>query len=196
MAEWADPGRVDLVDPDREALLDALVRHEVQFVLIGGAAIQSHGRRYDTLDVDVTPSAEDANLIRLAAALNELECRLVTDPADTSAWVAVPAGYFSARTLRAAQAWNLATRHGQLDLSFTPSGFPSGFAELARERSGWRPPVRTSASSSPPWRTSTLQSERPTAQRTAPTSPKSTHATIRRRITALPLRTRRALRAA
>lgn len=111
-------------DDEREALLAVLVRHEVEFVLIGGAAIQSHGRRYDTLDVDVTPSTDEANLDRLADALNELGCRLVTDPADTGAWVPLPAGYFTARSLRAATVWNLATRHGQLDVSFTPSGFP------------------------------------------------------------------------
>jgi len=28
--------------------------------------------------------------------------------------------------------WNLATRHGQLYISFTPSAFPSGYAELSQ----------------------------------------------------------------
>ena len=31
----------------------------------------------------------------------------------------------------AASVWNLATRHGLLDLSFTPSGFPGGYVALA-----------------------------------------------------------------
>jgi hypothetical protein len=46
------------MDAEREALLEVLLRHDVAFVLIGGAAIQSHGRIYDTLDIDVvqTPS--------------------------------------------------------------------------------------------------------------------------------------------
>ncbi len=35
------------------------------------------------------------------------------------------------RRLRAATVWNLATRHGQLDLGFAPSGFPDGYGELA-----------------------------------------------------------------
>jgi hypothetical protein len=69
------------LDPDREALLSALVHHEVRFVLIGGAAIQSPCGRYDTQDIDVTPDAEKTNLQRLCDALNELECRLVTEPA-------------------------------------------------------------------------------------------------------------------
>jgi hypothetical protein len=72
-----------------------------------------------------------ANLHRLADALNELDCPLVTDPANAAAWVPLPPGYFTPRTLLAATVWNLATRHGQLDLTFAPSGFPGGYGELA-----------------------------------------------------------------
>ena len=79
MAERADSG---VIGPDREALLGVLARHGVAFVLIGGAAIQSHGLRYDTPDMDVTPDTTPENLAALADALNELECRLITDPAD------------------------------------------------------------------------------------------------------------------
>jgi hypothetical protein len=47
MAEPADSGRVNpAIDAEREALLKTLVAHGVQFVVIGGAGIQSHGRRY------------------------------------------------------------------------------------------------------------------------------------------------------
>jgi hypothetical protein len=83
------------IDAEREALLKSLVDHGVQFVVIGGAGIQSHGRRYDTLDIDLTPDRDEANLHRLADALNELDCRLVTDPANTAAWVPLPPDYFS-----------------------------------------------------------------------------------------------------
>ncbi len=73
MAEPTDSGRVSpAIDAEREALLKTLVAHRVQFVVIGGAGIQSHGRRYDTLDIDVTPDRDEANLHRLADALNEL----------------------------------------------------------------------------------------------------------------------------
>jgi hypothetical protein len=59
MAESADSGRVSpAIDAEREALLKTLVGHNVQFVVIGGAGIQSHGRRYDTLDIDVTPDRD------------------------------------------------------------------------------------------------------------------------------------------
>jgi len=127
VAERAGPGGIDA---DREALLGVLGGHSVAFVLIGGAAIQSHGRRYDTQDIDLTPATTPENLTRLADALNELQCRLITDPADVGSWVELPAGYFTARSLLAARIWNLATRYGQLDLCFTPEGFPGGYADL------------------------------------------------------------------
>jgi hypothetical protein len=130
------------VDPQREALLGVLASHRVVFVLIGGAAIQSHGRRYDTLDIDLTPSTDHENLSRLAAALNELDCRLVTDPADIASWVALPSDYFTSRTLLAASVWNLATRHGQLDITFTPAGFPGGYSDLV-PRATLRPAAGT-----------------------------------------------------
>jgi hypothetical protein len=126
-----EPSDTGSVDPDREALLGVLMRHRVAFVLIGGAAIQSHGCRYDTQDVDLTPDTEPENLARLADALNELECKLVTDPADTASWVALPPDYFTPRSLLAAGVWNLATRHGLLDLTFAPTGFPGGYSDLA-----------------------------------------------------------------
>ena len=64
MAEPTDPGHVSAaIDTEREALLKALVDHGVQFVVIGGAGIQSHGRRYDTLDIDLTPDRDEANLV-------------------------------------------------------------------------------------------------------------------------------------
>ena len=72
-----------------------------------------------------------ANRILRIDALNELDCRLVTDPANTAAWVPLPPDYFTPRSLLAATVWNLATRHGQLDLTFAPSGFPAGYEVLA-----------------------------------------------------------------
>jgi hypothetical protein len=127
VVERADPGGVDT---EREALLGVLARHGVAFVLIGGAAIQSHGRRFDTQDIDLTPEITPSNLARLAEALNELHCQLITDPADDGSWVTLPSDYFTPRSLLAASVWNLATRYGQLDLCFTPAGFPGGYRDL------------------------------------------------------------------
>jgi hypothetical protein len=133
VAGSAAGGGVDQpVDPDRDALLAVLVQHDVAFVLIGGAAIQSHGGSYDTQDIDLAPEVGDANLQRMCDALNELECRLVTDLANTAAWVALPDDYFTPRSIRAASVWNLATCYGQLDVTFAPSAFPTGYAELSK----------------------------------------------------------------
>ncbi len=120
------------LDPDREALLAVLVHHTVRFVLIGGAAIQSHGGRYDTKDIDVTPAAEQENLQHLCDALNELDCRLIIDPANPAEWVPLPSDYFTPRSVAASTVWNLATRHGLLDISFAPSAFPDGYAALSQ----------------------------------------------------------------
>jgi hypothetical protein len=130
------------VDAERQALLGALARHGVRFVLIGGAALQTHGREYQTLDVDIAPDQANDNLDHLAAALEELECRLMVEPDDDSTWIAVPRGYFTAATLRRAAIWNLATRHGQLDVTFVPSGFPDGYRQL-RPNASRRPAAGT-----------------------------------------------------
>jgi hypothetical protein len=46
MAEPTDPGGVSpAIDSEREAVVKTLVAHGVRFVVIGGAGIQSHGRR-------------------------------------------------------------------------------------------------------------------------------------------------------
>jgi hypothetical protein len=67
VAGSAAGGGVDQpVDPDRDALLAVLIRHGVAFVLIGGAAIQSHGGAYDTQDIDLAPEGGEANLQRRA----------------------------------------------------------------------------------------------------------------------------------
>lgn len=114
------------VDGDREALLCALQQAGVEFVLLGGAGIESYGERYRTKDVDVLPERSTANLERLATALNGLECRLVVEPADRSQDVPLPAGYFTAASIARVAIWNLGTRHGDLDIVGTPSGFPGG----------------------------------------------------------------------
>jgi hypothetical protein len=72
---------------------------------------------------------------RLASALNELQWRLITDPADADAWVELPRDYFTASSLRAASIWNLAMNHGQLDLAFAPTGFPDGYRDLVTRAS-------------------------------------------------------------
>lgn len=120
------------VDARREALLQALQHGGARFILIGGAALQSHGQAYVTQDVDITPARSPENLARLAEILNTLDCRLVVDAADASQDVPLPAGYFTADNLGRQDVWNLATQLGKLDIAFAPSGFPSGYEQLRR----------------------------------------------------------------
>jgi len=99
-------------------------------VVIGGAALQSHGQRYETEDIDVTPDRAQQNLKQLADALNRLECRLEVDPAHPEKAVSLPPDYFTAGVLAQATVWNLRTAHGKLDLTLAPSGFPEGYTQL------------------------------------------------------------------
>ena len=59
-----------------------LVRHRVEFVLVGGVAANIHGYPLPTQDVDVTPATTTASYRRLAAALREMN--VVTQPTGTA----------------------------------------------------------------------------------------------------------------
>src|SRR6266508_1168441 len=63
-------------EPDPLAVLRALERHGVRYVLIGAAAARIAGAPVVTEDLDVTPATDRENLERLAAALRELGARL------------------------------------------------------------------------------------------------------------------------
>ncbi len=123
-------GETDPVDRGRETLLRVLRDGGVRFVVIGGAALQSHGQRYETEDIDITPNRAQQNLKRLADVLNQLDCSLEVDPAHPEKAVLLPPDYFTADVLAQATVWNLRTAHGKLDLTLAPSGFPQGYAQL------------------------------------------------------------------
>jgi predicted nucleotidyltransferase len=55
------------------AILAALERHDVRYVLVGGLAANAHGVRRTTRDVDVIVERSRENLERLARAARELE---------------------------------------------------------------------------------------------------------------------------
>ena len=106
-----------------------LVRHDVQFVLIGGVAGNIHGSPIPTRDVDVTPDASAENLERAAAALRDLDARLRVD--DESRGVPFDV---SGASLRKAPVWTLRTDLGDLDLVIEPAG-THGYADLKRDAS-------------------------------------------------------------
>jgi len=105
----------------------ALNRHQVRYVIIGAfAAIAQQAPIPATRDIGLTPEASQENLARLSLALKELGARIRTE--------AVPEGLpFShdATSLAAADVWNLICADGEFDISFYPSGFEGGYAQLA-----------------------------------------------------------------
>ncbi len=63
-------------------LLEALDRHGVDFVVVGGLAGLAHGSSYPTYDLDIAYSRERSNLRRLIAALSEIGVTLRGAPPD------------------------------------------------------------------------------------------------------------------
>lgn len=109
---------------DAQRIFAALGAHGVDYVVVGGIAVQAHGHVRMTNDVDLIPSPTPENLERLAAALNELGAR-VLNPGSEQLRV-------DGRMLPRATLWQLSTPHGDIDvLHDAPGGVP--FAQL-RER--------------------------------------------------------------
>lgn len=106
-------------------MLRVLVAHHVDFVLIGGLAAAVHGSPYATVDVDIVPRRETANLQRLSDALDELDARVYVSVDESLRFA------HDGRSLADAAVWNLSTTHGGLDLSFVPAG-TAGYADVAQ----------------------------------------------------------------
>ena len=68
--------------PDRVFRADEILRvlsaHGVDFVVIGGLAVQAHGYIRLTQDLDIIVSPQTVNLTRLSEALAELEAEPLT----------------------------------------------------------------------------------------------------------------------
>lgn len=112
---------------DPQAALAVLQQHGVLFVAIGGYAAILQGSPYPTNDVDITPETSAANLSRLSAALRALDAK-VRHPDIPDG---LPFGH-DATALAATTFWNLSTKYGSLDISFTPAG-THGYADLNRD---------------------------------------------------------------
>lgn len=109
---------------DAQRILEELTRHEVDYVLVGGLAAQTHGNTRMTNDVDLIPAPDPRNLDRLAEALRALGAR-VLNPGHEELDI-------DAKMLPRATIWQLATPHGDIDvLHDAPGAAP--YPEL-RER--------------------------------------------------------------
>jgi hypothetical protein len=94
--------------PDVERIFTALDTHRVDYVVVGGIAVQVHGHVRMTNDLDLIPSPTPENLKRLAAALRELQAR-VLNPGSEHLTI-------DARMLPRATLWQLSTAHGDIDI--------------------------------------------------------------------------------
>lgn len=111
--------------PDIRALLAPLVRHGVDFVLIGGMAGISHGSNYPSYDLDVAYARNRDNIARLVAALQEIGVRLRGAPADLPF-------VLDARTIENGSNFTFVTPHGDFDVLGHADGMP-GYEELKAE---------------------------------------------------------------
>jgi hypothetical protein len=62
---------------DAERIIETLAQHAVDYVIVGGLAVQTHGHVRTTVDIDIYPRPDASNLSRLADALNALEARVL-----------------------------------------------------------------------------------------------------------------------
>lgn len=74
---------------DAAAILRVLAEHQVDYILIGGLAVQTHGHPRTTQDLDLVPDPDQANLARLRDALTSLRARRVGE--SRTARIEIPA---------------------------------------------------------------------------------------------------------
>jgi hypothetical protein len=102
---------------DPSPLFELLIRHGVDFVVVGGIAAASLGSARATFDIDIAYARDRENLERLAQALQEAEATLRGAPADLPFLL-------DAETLAAGQNFTFSTRYGSLDILGDPAGAP------------------------------------------------------------------------
>ena len=110
---------------DLRALLTPLIRHGVDFVLVGGMAGISHGSNYPSYDLDVVYARDRDNVARLVEALREIGVRLRGAPADLPFLL-------DAKTIENGSNFTFVTPHGDFDILGHADGMP-GYDELRTE---------------------------------------------------------------
>jgi len=102
-----------------QAVYEALAAHGVEYVTIGGVAVQAYGHPRTTQDIDILADPSPENLERLAAALRNLDARLCGVDADL---LGIDPG--NPRDLASGANFTLSTRGGELDVWTDPTTLP------------------------------------------------------------------------
>jgi hypothetical protein len=111
---------------DPRAIIEVLNRRRVAFVLIGGMAAMVHDLPLPaTVDVDITPARDQDNLERLAEAFDDLEAGLLSADEGGTWFPRQPVGNWAQY-----DTLHLMTKHGPLDIVFTPDGAEHGYDDL------------------------------------------------------------------
>lgn len=108
---------------DARELFTALAQHDVEYVTIGGIAIQAHGGQRLTQDLDIVISSFTDNIACLSRALHDLDARVLGPEGQRSR--STP----SAQLLASSDQWHLITVHGALDVLTLPAHLGS-FADM------------------------------------------------------------------
>ncbi len=115
-------------DIDASTIVEALARHDIRYVVIGGFAAELHGVAIPpTRDIDVTPAATEDNLANLARALQELHARFRV-PDGPPEGVDIPGG-ITAAWIAGMVTMTLITDAGALDIALRPDG-TTGYGDL------------------------------------------------------------------
>jgi len=100
-------------------IFQALGRHRVDYVVIGGVAVQAYGHQRVTRDIDIIPAPGEDNAGRLARALKDLDARLRGIDADL-----LGIDVTDPITLAEGANFTLSTRAGNLDIMPDADGAP------------------------------------------------------------------------
>lgn len=98
---------------DIRGLFEALVREEVEFLVIGGVAVGFHGYVRATKDLDIVPAPEPGNLEKLARLLAALDAQV--EGAEEFKEEELP-NPLDPEALALGGNWVLRTRLGRFDL--------------------------------------------------------------------------------
>ena len=101
--------------PDLARIADALARHRVEYLFVGGIAARAHRARRLTYDVDCLPASSPDNLDRLATAMSELHARLRVEGLSDAEATALPV-QLSGATLARMRISTWRTDAGDLDI--------------------------------------------------------------------------------